>query len=335
MATRGKDGSVEMVVTGDTSPLEASVAAAKAKINAEGATGKAGEGAAKVNQEVAASYQDVAASATNAATSVGSVAATTTAAASTTEKLSGSLNTAKIALNGVRAAFGAVTFVLGSLAAAYAIVTAKSEENRKKVEEANRDYLKYIDSVKRLNDEFGKQNDDKVAKRIDDVNEKFDAQADLIYRSTMADKARQEAFEKNVIDRAAALKRVYDEAEAQGRAAQSRLAADRRVQALEEENTRRESLLKQLSDEEAKAKAMEADFDKLIGMMKDYEEQASQSAKRINEAFSDSFRSIREESNRAFNTDQAATMVQLAGNLRTTATIATANMNRIVVGGDD
>jgi hypothetical protein len=69
--------------------------------------------------------------------------------------------------------------------------------------------------------------------------------------------------------------------------------------------------------------------------MKQYEDQATQSAKRINEAFSESFRSIREESNRAFNTDQAASMVQLAGNLRATATLATANMNRIVVGGDD
>ena len=73
----------------------------------------------------------------------------------------------------------------------------------------------------------------------------------------------------------------------------------------------------------------ESDKDKDLG-----DEMAKQ-AKRSQEAWVDSLRAIREESNRAFNTDQAATMVQLAGNLRTTATIASANMNRIVVGGDD
>ena len=69
--------------------------------------------------------------------------------------------------------------------------------------------------------------------------------------------------------------------------------------------------------------------------MRDIGDEMTKQAKRSQDAWVDSLRAIREESNRAFNTDQAATMVQLAGNLRTTATIATANMNRIVVGGDD
>jgi hypothetical protein len=46
-----------------------------------------------------------------------------------------------------------------------------------------------------------------------------------------------------------------------------------------------------------------------------------------------SFRAIREESNRAFATDQAASMVQLAGQLRIEGMTAAANMNQIIVQG--
>ena len=54
-------------------------------------------------------------------------------------------------------------------------------------------------------------------------------------------------------------------------------------------------------------------------------------AKKVSDAWVSSFRSIREASNSVFNTDQAASMVQFAQQMQVTATMAHANMNRIVV----
>ena len=56
-------------------------------------------------------------------------------------------------------------------------------------------------------------------------------------------------------------------------------------------------------------------------------------AKKIADAFVSGFRSIREASNSVFNTDQAASMVQFAQQMQVSATMAHANMNRIVVEG--
>jgi hypothetical protein len=89
---------------------------------------------------------------------------------------------------------------------------------------------------------------------------------------------------------------------------------------------------KSIQDEETARQKSIQDFS---DDMKKLGDEMTKQARRAQEAWVESLRAIREESNRAFNTDQAASMVQLAGNLRTTATIAGANMNRIIVGGED
>ena len=328
MPTNGPNG-IEIKIGGDATPLIADIEAAKAKVEQAQASTTASPKAQQAARETSTAYKEVSESATQAAASVEANASTTAKAATTTEKLSGTLNTAKVALNGVRAAFGAVTFVLGSLAAAYALVTARSEENRKKVEEANRDYLKYLESIKKLNDEFGKQTDDKVTRRIEEINAKYDDQLDMIYRSKMADKDRQEAFQRNLQERAAAEQRVYDEANARARGLQSQMAAARRVEALEELKATQAREQTFFQDMEKRAEAAE-DFKR---KMQDIADEVEQSARRAEQAWSSAFRQIRESSNAAFNVDNARTMVELAGNLNQTATTATANMNRIIVGG--
>lgn len=62
-------------------------------------------------------------------------------------------------------------------------------------------------------------------------------------------------------------------------------------------------------------------------------ESAQEAATKVREAWSNAYRAIREESNRAFATDQAASMVQFAQQMRIEGMVATANMNRIVVEG--
>jgi hypothetical protein len=67
--------------------------------------------------------------------------------------------------------------------------------------------------------------------------------------------------------------------------------------------------------------------------LRKHQEEQDQRAKQTRESWSNAYRAIREESNRAFATDQAASMVQLAGQLRIEGMTAAANMNQIIVQG--
>ena len=67
-------------------------------------------------------------------------------------------------------------------------------------------------------------------------------------------------------------------------------------------------------------------------LRKQQEEQAQQ-AKRTRDAWSNAYQAIREESNKAFASDQAASLVQFAQQLRIEGMAASASMNRIVVEG--
>jgi hypothetical protein len=62
-------------------------------------------------------------------------------------------------------------------------------------------------------------------------------------------------------------------------------------------------------------------------------ESAQEAAAKVQQAWSNAYRAIREESNRAFATDQAASMVQFAQQMRIEGITASANMNQIVVQG--
>ena len=67
--------------------------------------------------------------------------------------------------------------------------------------------------------------------------------------------------------------------------------------------------------------------------LRKHQEEQDQRAKQTRESWTNAYRAIREESNRAFATDQAASMVQFAGQLRFEGITAAANMNQIVVQG--
>ena len=62
-------------------------------------------------------------------------------------------------------------------------------------------------------------------------------------------------------------------------------------------------------------------------------ESAQEAATKVQQAWSNAYRAIREESNKAFATDQAASMVQFAQQMRVEGITASANMNQIVVQG--
>jgi len=270
-----------------------------------------------------------------AAESMSKVGAGATGAAERTGAFSSALETARGAVSGLRAALGPVMFALGALGGAYALINSRMEETKRRIQENIDAYSAYAKSVQALREELAVKSDDTVANDIESVRKRFDAQLEQLNKLKLSQSEYKILAEENYRGLAEAQDRIYKDAEEKARATQARLAQDRRMRALEEQKADQDSRERRINEDAAKAKSMEADFDKLIDMMKQYEEQAAQSAKKINESFAESFRNIREESNRAFNTDQAASMVQLAGNLRTTATIATANMNRIVVGGDD
>ena len=67
--------------------------------------------------------------------------------------------------------------------------------------------------------------------------------------------------------------------------------------------------------------------------VRDWNKEQEDNARKVREAWVSSLKAIREESNKAFSTDQAASMTQFAQQLQFENITATANMNRIIVEG--
>lgn len=143
------------------------------------------------------------------------------------------------------------------------------------------------------------------------------------------DRIRADAEEKRLAISAAYVKlsaeqRLAVEAEvlAAIAALNAKAAADieeRRRKAEEEERKRFEDAQRRADEEADKYRKWLDEQDK--------------AARRVQQSWSNAYRAIREESNRAFATDQAASMVQLAAQLRMEGTVAAANMNQIIVQG--
>lgn len=85
-----------------------------------------------------------------------------------------------------------------------------------------------------------------------------------------------------------------------------------------------------IDDEQQKRREQFEDFQ---AQMAEMDRKAAEAAKKVQESWSNAFRAIREENNRAFATDQAASMVQFAQQMKLEGMLATSNMNRIVVEG--
>lgn len=85
--------------------------------------------------------------------------------------------------------------------------------------------------------------------------------------------------------------------------------------------------------QDAKA-AIEQEYQQKIRKINEEEaKKQAEAAKKVSDAWVSSFRSIREASNSVFSTDQAASMVQFSQQMMVSATVAHANMNRIIVEG--
>ena len=140
-------------------------------------------------------------------------------------------------------------------------------------------------------------------------------------------------------DRLAEEERKRKEAEQKG------YDEDRLLSTMEEE---KQAGLKRIADEQERRREAFEDFNaniaETIRRRKEAEDNAAKDAAdqltaqqaqaaKVLQTWTNAFRQIREESNRAFATDQAASMVQFASQLRIEGMTAAANMNRIEVQG--
>ncbi|NBW15080.1 MAG: hypothetical protein EBR82_44470 [Caulobacteraceae bacterium] len=138
-------------------------------------------------------------------------------------------------------------------------------------------------------------------------------------------------------------RQIADLQQLQRSLAQTQRAAERRQEAEKDAARRKEEedILARL-DEEGRAGRQRIDdeqqkrreaFEDFQAQIREIARQQEEAAAKVRDSWAASFRAIREESNRAFATDQAASMVQLAGQLRIEGMTAAANMNQIVVQG--
>ena len=119
--------------------------------------------------------------------------------------------------------------------------------------------------------------------------------------------------------------RLLGELDEQGRAGRKRID--------DEQQRRREAFEDSQAAVAEFYRKQKEDADKAAKDATDKMDAEVRRAQQVRQAWTNAYRAIREESNRAFATDQAASMVQLAAQLRMEGTVAAANMNLIIVQG--
>lgn len=119
--------------------------------------------------------------------------------------------------------------------------------------------------------------------------------------------------------------RLLGELDEQGRAGRKRID--------DEQQRRREAFEDSQAAVAEFYRKQKEDADKAAKDATDKMDAEVRRAQQVRQAWTNAYRAIREESNRAFATDQAASMVQLAAQLRMEGTVAAANMNQIIVQG--
>jgi hypothetical protein len=119
--------------------------------------------------------------------------------------------------------------------------------------------------------------------------------------------------------------RLLGELDEQGRAGRKRID--------DEQQRRREAFEDSQAAVDEFYRKQKEDADKAAKDATDKMDAEVRRAQQVRQAWTNAYRAIREESNRAFATDQAASMVQLAAQLRMEGTVAAANMNQIIVQG--
>lgn len=193
-------------------------------------------------------------------------------------------------------------------------------------------------------DEFRKTATDAVRATMAD-EEKIKAEAEDKIRTIKAQYNAQ-----NAADRAATEQQSIDAVIAAQQEAATKIAKIQEDRRKDEEQKRKEADAKRyqeenllatldeqgrlgrqrIDDERQKRRESFADFQANIAEITRKQEEA---ASKVRESWSQTFRQIREENNRAFATDQAASMVQFAQQMKMEGIVASANMNTIVVQG--
>jgi len=318
---------VSIGIEGDTSKLKADVAKATNEVNAAGA-----------------------ASAAKATDATNKQAAATSALG---EKLKSVKKTYGEQIEVVQGLIGKIAAIGGIATIAFNVGKAIREnivESLKDGAERAADFIASLDFNK------PRENAEKLQQRLNEVNSEL-AFA-LEQQAEALEDQRSALF---VLERRAASTREVNRLQEESNNLQKRLTdALKQANALEDEQrqkratederlaseakqrqTEQANLLEQLNeqgrvgrqridDEQQKRREQFEDFQ---AQMQEMTRQQQEAAAKVQASWAASFRAIREESNRAFATDQAASMVQLAGQLRIEGMTAAANMNQIIVQG--
>lgn len=354
MPTNGPNG-IEIKIGGDTTPLVAAVEEAKKKVEqaqASPATSGAANQAARDVQQVG----DEAERATEKLRQMGQNGERELGPQSKTAEGLKSINkTLSDTVGQVQALFAKLTMVVGVATGFYALGNAIRESLVDALESGTAKAEKFTETIasaktvenlasvtKKIEEVQGQ-----LAQAMEEAETAMDARLPLsaIVKQNLVNQLEEEL--KSLRADAKILQADANAAEAKIRrdkAAAKQLEDESRSQAeanryIELQNARRDASaeydqqVQKSLDKEAEAR--ERQIQDFKDEMKQLGDEMEKQARRSQQAWESSLRAIREASNAAFNTDNARTMVELAGNLNATATTATANMNRIIVGGTD
>jgi hypothetical protein len=334
MPTNGPNG-IEIKIGGDATPLERDIAAAKAKVEAESSSGKVSGAATKAATEVAAigtNAEKSAVSLNQMGQAANNAVGPTSNAATGLKGLNKTLGDTVGQVQGLIGKFAIVTGVAtGMYALGRAIresVISALETGTEKADKfaESLDLSKKADSIKSISNEINKLSGELTAQETNPLD-----RAVGFFTGTNPEKLKEE------ITRLNKLAQSLRDNEQAARRRTERDEESKKYLELQQERMKAseeyDELVQKSLDKESEARDRQiADFRE---SMKELGDEMEKQARRSQQAWESSLRSIREASNAAFNVDNARTMVELAGNLNQTATTATANMNRIIVGGTD
>lgn len=334
MPTNGPNG-IEIKIGGDATPLVAAVEEAKKKVeqattteSAKAVSGKASEEVAKIATNAQAATTSLNQMGTAANNAVGPSSNTATGLKALNKTLGDTVGQ-------VQGLIGKLTMVVGTATGMFALgrairesVISALETGTEKAEKFSEslDLSKKADSIKAISDEINKLSGELTAQETNPLD-----RAVGFFTGTNPEKLKEEITRLNKLAQS-----LRDNEQAERRRKERDEEAKKYLELQEERRKASEEYDQQVQKSlDKEAEARERQIQDFKDEMKQLGDEMEKQARRSQQAWESSLRAIREASNAAFNTDNARSMVELAGNLNQTATTATANMNRIIVGGTD
>jgi len=359
MATRGKDGSVEMLVTGDATPLERTIAEAKAKVEVASAEAEAAAATSQAASQASAEVTKISEGATTAAESLEKLGDAGTKAvgqsSNTTSGIKALNKTLGDTVGQVQSLIGKLTMVVGTATGFFALgrairesVIAALETGTEKADKfaESLDLSKKADSIKSISDQVNKLSGELTAQETNGLDRAVGFFTGSSPQQLKDEITRLNKLAKSLRDTEQAERRRKEREDAAKAAAEAEEQAIKQAKALAEierketeraiEAERKESERAQKERErdlERERKTQEDHNRKMIDMANELAEREAAAARKVRDEWVNALYAIRDASNAVFGTNRVVGDAGMAQAVESIGIRANASRSRMTFEG--